>query len=112
MGFNRLARYRFYLYYFKLIGVMNVGYSALGVVAWSSYLSQSQAKELTLRPPGAINEKDFVSTCMRCGMCVEACPYDVLKLSTISDDISMGTPYFTPRVEACRLCSDIVREWV
>jgi hypothetical protein len=25
MGFNRLARYRFYLYYFKLIGVMNVG---------------------------------------------------------------------------------------
>jgi hypothetical protein len=27
MGFNRLARYRFYLYYFKLIGVMNVGYN-------------------------------------------------------------------------------------
>jgi hypothetical protein len=25
MGFNRLTRYRFYLYYFKLIGVMNVG---------------------------------------------------------------------------------------
>ena len=87
--------------------VQGVGYGALGVVAWSSYLSQSQARELTLRPPGVINEKDFVSTCMRCGMCVEACPYDVLKLSTISDDISIGTPYFTPRVEACRLCSDI-----
>jgi len=87
--------------------VQGVGYGALGVVAWSSYLSQSQARELTLRPPGVINEKDFVSTCMRCGMCVEACPYDVLKLSTISDDISIGTPYFTPRVEACRLCPDI-----
>ena len=87
--------------------MQGVGYGALGVIAWSSYLSQSQAKNLILRPPGALFEKDFVSTCMRCGMCVEACPYDILKLSTISDQISIGTPYFTPREEACRLCPDI-----
>lgn len=84
-----------------------VGYSALGVIAWSSYLSQSQSNNFILRPPGALLENDFVSMCLRCGMCVEACPYDVLKLSTISDEISIGTPYFTPREEACRLCPDI-----
>ncbi|EDZ61225.1 Ferredoxin-type protein napG Precursor [Sulfurimonas gotlandica GD1] len=86
--------------------MQGIGYSAFGVIAWSAYLSQSQAKSLMLRPPGAIAEKDFVLNCIRCGMCVEACPYDVLKLSTISDKISIGTPYFTPREDACRLCSD------
>jgi ferredoxin-type protein NapG len=87
--------------------MQGVGYGALGVIAWSSYLSQSQARNLTLRPPGARFEKDFIKTCIRCGMCVEACPYDILKLSTISDQISIGTPYFTPRTEACRMCPDI-----
>ena len=87
--------------------MQGVGYGAFGVIAWSGYLSQSQAKSLLLRPPGAIFEKDFVSTCIRCGMCVQACPFDILKLSTISDQISIGTPFFTPRIDACRLCPDI-----
>lgn len=87
--------------------MQGVGYSAFGVIMWSAYLNQAQAKKLILRPPGAIEEKDFVSTCIRCGMCVQVCPYDVLKLSTISDTISIGTPYFTPRKEACHMCPDI-----
>ncbi len=87
--------------------MQGVGYGAFVVIAWSSYLSQSQAKNLILRPPGAISEKEFVSTCIRCGMCVEVCPFDVLKLATISDQISIGTPYFIPRQEACRMCPDI-----
>lgn len=86
--------------------LQGVGYSAFGVIAWSAYLSQSQANNLILRPPGAINEKDFVLKCIRCGMCVASCPFDVLKLSTISDEISIGTPYFEPRKEACYLCPD------
>ena len=87
--------------------MQGVGYSAFGIIAWSSYLSQSQAKSMFLRPPGALSEKKFVSTCIRSGMCVQACPYDALKLSTISDNISIGTPYFIPREEACHLCPDI-----
>ncbi len=84
-----------------------VGYGAFGIIAWSAYLSQAQARRLFLRPPGALKEKDFISTCIRCGMCVEACPYDALKLSTISDQISIGTPYFTPRLQSCHMCPDI-----
>lgn len=87
--------------------MQGVGYSALGIIAWSAFISKSQAKNLALRPPAALLEKEFISTCMRCGMCVEACPFDVLKLATISDDVPTGTPYFTPRENACRLCLDI-----
>jgi len=87
--------------------MQGVGYSALGIVAWSAFLSKSQAKSLTLRPPGAILENEFISTCMRCGMCVQACPFDVLQLATISDSAPIGTPYFIPRTNACRLCLDI-----
>jgi ferredoxin-type protein NapG len=87
--------------------LQGIGYSSLGIIAWSAFLTKSQAKNLALRPPGAISEKQFISTCMRCGMCVKACPFDVLKLSTVSDSTPIGTPYFVPRENACRLCPDI-----
>ena len=87
--------------------IQGVGYGAFGAIAWGAYLRQSQANKLILRPPGALAENDFVSTCIRCGMCVEACPYDILELSTVSDQVSIGTPYFVPREDACQMCSDI-----
>ncbi len=87
--------------------LQGIGYTTFGAIAWSTYLDKSQANSFVLRPPGAISEKKFVSTCIRCGMCVEACPFDVITLSTISDDISLGTPFFKPRDNACRLCPDI-----
>ncbi|MGE4420487.1 MAG: ferredoxin-type protein NapG [Sulfurimonas sp.] len=84
-----------------------VGYASIGTIFWSAYLSKSHAKSLLLRPPGALLEKDFITTCIRCGMCVNACPFDVLQLATISKNTPIGTPYFTPRENACRLCPDI-----
>ncbi len=29
---------------------------------------------VAVRPPGALPEKQFIETCMRCGACVDACP--------------------------------------
>jgi len=60
-----------------------------------------------LRPPAALDEKDFVKACIKCGTCVEACPYDTLKLSTPGDKIPVGTPYFIPREIPCYMCPDI-----
>jgi ferredoxin-type protein NapG len=60
-----------------------------------------------LRPPGAGDEKDFLGTCVRCGLCVRACPFDTLKLATLDDDVVMGTPYFTARQVPCEMCEDI-----
>jgi len=62
---------------------------------------------LALRPPGARDEIDFLGACIRCGLCVRDCPYDTLKLATLSDDVVIGTPYFNAREVPCEMCEDI-----
>ena len=82
------------------------GLLGLGGAVWGSTAVKLKASELTLRPPAAIDEKDFVKACIRCGTCVEACPYDTLKLATIDDHTAIGTPYFEPRKVPCYMCVD------
>ncbi|KAA6231145.1 ferredoxin-type protein NapG [Campylobacter sp. LR264d] len=60
-----------------------------------------------LRPPGADDEEKFISKCIRCGLCVKACPYDTLKLATMLDSPKTGTPFYEARKVPCRLCDDI-----
>lgn len=60
-----------------------------------------------IRPPGALDEKDFLSACVRCGLCVRDCPYDTLKLAKFGDKVATGTPYFTARDIPCEMCDDI-----
>ena len=44
---------------------------------------------------------------VRCGQCVQACPYDTLKLATLASGLSAGTPYFVARDIPCEMCEDI-----
>lgn len=74
-----------------------------GGIIWS-IPKKSEAK-FFLRPPGA--RDDFLASCIKCGLCVEACPYDTLKLSSIFDETSIQTPYFEPRKVPCYMCEDI-----
>lgn len=60
-----------------------------------------------LRPPGGEDEEHFLSLCIRCGLCVNACPYDTLKLATLTDLAQNGTPFFEARKVPCHLCDDI-----
>lgn len=62
------------------------------------------ANSLLLRPPGAINEKDFLATCIKCGQCVQVCPYHSLHLLDIAHGNSVGTPYLDARARGCYLC--------
>ena len=58
-----------------------------------------------LRPPGALEENNFVGRCIRCGQCGEACPNRCIKFFGTENGISSyGTPYITPREQACILC--------
>jgi ferredoxin-type protein NapG len=92
---------------FLFLMAQSVGLCALGGMVWSAYLSEAKAAPLILRPPGALKEADFLRACIKCGQCVEACPYDTLKLAKPGDNNPVGTPFFTPREIPCYMCTDI-----
>jgi ferredoxin-type protein NapG len=60
-----------------------------------------------IRPPGALREPDFLQTCVRCGLCVQACPYDTLHLADLGWTLPTGTPYFVARATPCAMCATI-----
>ncbi len=81
-----------------------------GLVAIGVGLYARQARALpptALRPPGALTEDDFLAACTRCGLCVRDCPFDMLKLAELGDNVATGTPYFTARERPCEMCEDI-----
>ena len=92
---------------FLLGSARTIGLMALGGLVWSAYIDEATASKLLLRPPGALVENDFLKTCIKCGMCVEACPYDTLFLAKPGDNKPLGTPFFEPRKVPCYMCPDI-----
>lgn len=63
------------------------------------------AEENRLRPPGAQNEKDFLSLCIKCGQCAQVCPYHSIELADIFKGHGIGTPYIDSLQRACYLCT-------
>lgn len=92
-----------------LSGIMRTaaGVSLVGMGLGIHAQRASALPATALRPPGALPEEDFLGSCIRCGLCVRDCPYDILKLSQIGDDVATGTPYFTARTGPCEMCDDI-----
>lgn len=82
-----------------------VGLLALGVGLWARQARSLPAQ--ALRPPGALAEARFLGACVRCGLCVRACPYDTLSLATLGEPVATGTPYFTARTIPCEMCEDL-----
>ncbi|PAF48220.1 ferredoxin-type protein NapG [Helicobacter sp. 12S02232-10] len=83
------------------------GMLAVGGLIWSAYIYEAKATSLLLLPPGAKQKDEFLKSCIKCGMCVEACPYYTLKLAKPLDNLPVGVPYFTPRDIPCYMCKDV-----
>lgn len=82
----------------------------VGLVGLAVGMHARSAKSLpasAVRPPGALQEDRFLAACVRCGLCVRACPYDILKLAQLGETVATGTPYFTARTGPCEMCEDI-----
>ncbi|MCO4781539.1 MAG: 4Fe-4S binding protein [Candidatus Cloacimonetes bacterium] len=60
-----------------------------------------------VRPPGAIDESLFSSTCERCHKCFNACDYESISLMGASYGKLESTPMLNPQTTACHVCSDM-----
>ena len=68
--------------------------------------------ERLLRPPGALDEADFLSRCIRCGECMKVCPNNALHPTLTEGGLEgLWTPALIPRIgyceTSCVLCSEV-----
>ncbi len=82
--------------------------TALLGLGMGTYSRQASAfPAWAIRPPGALSEDKFSGACIRCGLCVRDCPYDMLRLAELGEQVALGTPYFVAREKPCEMCEDI-----
>ncbi|TBW40297.1 ferredoxin-type protein NapG [Siculibacillus lacustris] len=85
-----------------------VGVGVVGALLGAHERSAEAMPTQALRPPGALaDERAFLAACVRCGLCVRACPYQTLRLADLGDRVAAGTPFFTARKIPCEMCEDI-----
>ena len=73
------------------------------------YVPVAGATRGRLRPPGALDEADFLSSCIKCGQCVQVCPVQAIKLGDLTEGFGVGVPYIDARHQACDFSCDAVQ---
>jgi polyferredoxin len=87
------------------------GAAAVPLMRANVGLGKSRYERL-LRPPGAVDESDFLSRCIRCGECMKVCPNNSLHPTLTEAGLEgLWTPTLVPRVgycePSCVLCSEV-----
>lgn len=62
-----------------------------------------------LRPPGALDEPEFLASCIKCGQCVQVCPVKAIRLADVGDGFGNGVPFIDARKQACDFSCDAVQ---
>ncbi len=75
-------------------------------------ITQKMPDPYLLRPPGALDEKDFLALCVRCGECMKVCIKNALQPTFLESGWEgMFSPTFIPRVGYCEfnctLCGQV-----
>ncbi len=75
--------------------------------------NEKYATAAPIRPPGALTEDDFISTCIRCMRCVDACLNHAIKSTPVTEGRDVAsTPFIKPREQPCMLCSRIESDYL
>jgi MauM/NapG family ferredoxin protein len=67
-------------------------------------LSADLKRRGLIRPPGSLSEAEFLSRCIRCQRCSQACDTQAIHLVPGSGSRLGGTPVIIPEEHACDLC--------
>lgn len=69
-------------------------------------------RERVIRPPGAVEEHEFLGRCIRCGECMKVCPNNALHPALFEAGVEgLWTPILIPRIgyceHSCVLCGQV-----
>jgi polyferredoxin len=95
----------------KVVTGIAAGLAAVPLLRANTALGKSRNERL-IRPPGALEETDFLSRCIRCGECMKVCPNSSLQPALAEAGLEgLWTPVLTPRIgycePSCVLCSEV-----
>ncbi len=88
------------------------GLVSVVVAAISGLLSGGRRTRaaLLLRPPGARPESEFLSKCVRCMRCADACPNACIQFHGLEDGLDQAlTPFIHARTRACIACGECAK---
>ncbi len=86
----------------QIAGLGVLGLAAVGTIVGGEVLLEKE--KVRLRPPGAVEEHHFLALCIKCGQCLQVCPYDSILLEDIDNPAGLGTAYIDPDRRGCYLC--------
>lgn len=79
-------------------------YTLLGLRPGSALPSGARGELGIVRPPGALDEKEFLARCIRCTECADVCEAQCIRLFGPEAGDLQGTPYLVTAEKACTLC--------
>jgi polyferredoxin len=96
---------------FLLTGV--VGVLAYPFIRLSAAVNPRAFDRKAIRPPGSVEETEFLERCIKCDQCIKVCPTNVLQPATLAQGGLEGlwTPVMDMRIGFCQLncvlCSEV-----
>jgi MauM/NapG family ferredoxin protein len=88
--------------FFKSLGSLFAGFVASRIEEAVTGLGPK-----LLRPPGALDEFEFLTKCTRCDKCMRACPENAITKAGPGAGLALNTPYLEPRSIPCFLCTTL-----
>ena len=95
----------------KALTCLAAGAAVVPLMRANTGLGKSRNARL-LRPPGSLDESDFLSRCIRCGECMKVCPNTALHPTLEEAGLEgLWSPTLVPRIgycePSCVLCSEV-----
>ena len=95
----------------KLLTSMAAGAAMVPMFRSTTIFGVERSPRL-IRPPGSLEESDFLARCIRCGECMKVCPNNALQPALAEGGVEgLWTPVVSPRVgycePSCTLCGQV-----